>query len=442
MSFKRDIIVQLHSWQKSKNRKPLIIRGARQVGKTSVLKSFGALNFKQTAYFNFDENTDLKQLFETTKDPETIIKNLSILNGLPIIAENTLIIFDEIQESHNALNALKYFAEKAPEYFIACAGSLLGILLGKRAAFPVGKVDFLNMYPLTFKEFLNENSLVGYLLEIDKIEPIPDIFFNQLQQKFKSYFITGGMPEAAKHFVFDNNIEEAEKSMKAILTAYELDFAKHAERKDVSKINFVWKSVPSQLAKENKKFLYQAVKTGARAREYEDAVNWLKMAGLIHKVNLCSKPGLPLSAYEDLSAFKIYMLDVGLLRIMSNLHNSVFAEGDRMFTEFKGALSENYILQSLVPQIESEPYYWTSEGKAEVDLIFQFENEIIPIEIKAGQNVNSKSFNVYQNSYKPKLRVRYSLKNLSLDRNILNIPLFMADFSNTLIKQALIRIFS
>ena len=435
MNFKRDISQALLKWKKSPKRKPLVLKGARQVGKTFLLKELGKTAFTNTAYFNFEEQPDLKQFFENTKDVKRIIQSLSLVNGSVITPGKTLIILDEIQECRQALNALKYFNENAPQYAVAAAGSLLGITLGKASSFPVGKVDFLHVYPLTFSEFLKgiDPALATYLKSINKIEAIPDIFFKQLVEKFKMYFISGGMPEPAGLLTEEANIEYAKKSLQDILNAYSLDFSKHAASKDIAKINYVWNSIPAQLAKENKKFLYQAVKTGARAREYENALLWLIQPGFVHKINCCTKPNVPLSAYHDLSAFKLYLLDVGLLRTLAQLDPVAFKEGNRLFTEFKGALTENYILQSLLPQFDANPVYWTSEGKAEVDFLIQHKNEIFPVEVKSDENINGKSLSFYNQKYKPSMRIRFSLKNLAYDGGLLNIPLFMADHTKQLI---------
>lgn len=435
MYFNRKNITQkLVSWKNSSYRKPLLLKGARQVGKTWLIKNFGETHFKHIAYFNFDEQPDLKQFFEQTKDVKRILQNLSLVHGGTIEPDTTLIIFDEIQECNHALNALKYFCENTPEYAIAGAGSLLGITLGKETSFPVGKIDFLDVYPLTFAEFLegSDVSLSNYLESVSAIEPLPDIFYNALLEKFKMYFISGGMPEAARCLVTENNIELTEKHLKDILSAYMLDISKHALIKDFAKIGYVWNSMPSQLGRENKKFLYQTVKPGARAREYEDALTWLQQAGLLHRVNRCSKPSLPLSAYADLSAFKLYLNDVGLLRVLAKLNPMAFREDNRLFTEFKGALTENYVLQSLIQQFDL-PSYWTSEGIAEVDFVIQHKDTIIPVEVKSDINVRSKSLTYYHQTYNPPLRVRFSLKNLSYTDGLLNIPLFMADYSKLLI---------
>ena len=371
-----------------------------------------------------------------TKDVKRIIQNLSLVHGKAIKANETLIIFDEIQECNEALNSLKYFYENAPKYIIVCAGSLLGVALSRGKSFPVGKVEFVNVYPLTFSEFLTvaDSKISNYLNKINVIEPIPDIFFNRLIELFKMYFITGGMPEAVVALLEKQDIELTQKVLKNILIAYSLDFSKHVENKDIHKIGFIWSSIPSQLARKNKKFLYQSVKHGARAREYEDSLLWLENAGLVYKIFRCTKPSLPLSAYDDITAFKVYLLDVGLLRRLSLLDPVAIKEGNRLFVEFKGSLSENYILQSIVSQFESLPRYWTSENKAEVDFMIQYKNKIIPVEVKSDNNVQGKSLTFYNKQYKPSLRIRYSLKNLKYDDGLVNIPLFMADYTKKIIE--------
>ena len=355
------------------------------------------------------------------------------------ITTETLIIFDEIQECEDALNTLKYFCEDAPEYYVVCAGSLLGLQLSK--GFPVGKVEFLEMGPMTFTEFLwasGDESYVRYLSEISEIESIPDAFFNPLSEKLKTYFITGGMPEVVRTWTETGDIREADRVLGDILTSYQSDFAKHVSPFDAPKIRMIWDSVPSQLSKENKKFLYSVVKEGARAREYENALNWLHAADLLQKIFRSNKPGLPISAYDDLNAFKIYLNDVGLLRKHSHLAITAFAEENRLFTEFKGALTENFVLQSILRKFEVVPRYWANDPY-EVDFLLQRENIIIPVEAKAGTNVKSTSLKHYCKQYATQtpLAVRFSLKNLSLDGNILNVPLFMADRLDALIGIAL-----
>lgn len=435
---KRFILDDLYRWKNSKRRKPLIVKGARQVGKTWALEEFGKSFEDGFLRINFDKQEEYKQFFETTKDVHRILKNIAMASGKKITTD-TLIIFDEIQACEEALNSLKYFCEDAPEYYIVSAGSLLGLKLSK--GFPVGKVDFLEMGPMTFTEFLLANgdeNLVEYLSQIEEIEQIPDAFFNPLVEKLKMYFVTGGMPEAVLVWTEDGDIKAADKVLSDILTSYQADFAKHAAPNDVPKIQLIWDSLPSQLARENKKFLYSVVKEGARAREYENALNWLYNADLVKKVFRITKPGLPLSAYDDLSAFKIYMGDVGLLRKHSHLATSAFMESNRLFTEFKGALTENFVLQSLIRQFEVVPRYWANVTY-EVDFVMQRENDIIPVESKAGENIKSTSVKNYEKLYSEEtpLIVRISLRNLSLDGKILNVPLFMIDQIDRLIGIAL-----
>jgi hypothetical protein len=442
----RFALQKLIDWKDSRYRKPLILRGARQVGKTWLLKEFGKTCYENIAYFNFDEHEEYKQFFENTKDIRRILDNLTFASGSEINPGSTLIIFDEIQECPKALNTLKYFYENANEYHVVCAGSLLGISLAKPSSFPVGMVNFLNIYPMTFTEFLlacGNINLTNYLDSINIIEEIPDAFFNPLCEKLKIYFVTGGMPEVVRRWAEEKRVEGVQETLSDIISSYEKDFAKHTDTKDIPKINMIWKSVPSQLAKENKKFLYKVVKEGARAREYEDALDWLCEADLLTKIFRISKPGLPLSAYDDLSAFKIYLMDVGILRKVVSLAPSAITEGNRLFTEFKGALTENFILQSLKPEFEVTPRYWATDNpKYEVDFVIQRENDIIPIEVKSSTDKNNTSLRkfkeIFSSEYEDKqlLRVRFSLRNLCLDKDVLNIPLFMADYTNRLISLA------
>lgn len=435
MQIERTVQKKLSAWKIDANRKPLVLQGARQVGKTWLLKHFGATEFDNVAYFNFEEQPDLKQFFENTKDIQRIVQNLSLVHGLPIEPQKTLIIFDEIQECNEALNTLKYFYENAPEYAVTSAGSLLGVAMSKGNSFPVGKVDFLQVNPISFSEFLSADDpkLFAYIESIDKLEPIPDIFFNPLVDKLKKFFICGGMPEAVVTLLEQEDIGKTQQVLQNIINAYALDFSKYAESKDVPKINHLWSSIPSQLARDNKKFLYQSVRTGARSREYEDALLWLSHAGLVHRVFKITKPGLPVSAYDDLSAFKLYLIDVGLLRRLSLLDPIAVREGNRLFTEFKGALTENYVLQHLVKNFEVQPRYWTSGNQAEVDFIIQVKNEIIPMEVKSDENVRSKSLSIYNGLYEPSIRVRYSLRNLKKDDGLINIPLFLVDYTEKLL---------
>ncbi len=428
--FKRTLETTLLSWVKSSNRKPLVLGGARQVGKTYLMKWLGAHHFEKIAYFNFDEKPELKQFFEKTKDVERIIENLSLVYGSKIDS-NTLIVFDEIQECLEALNSLKYFYENKPEIAVVASGSLLGISLGSGNSFPVGKVQFLTLYPLSFSEFLEQcdSKMAFYLNSISKIEAIPDLFFSTIKEHFKKYLITGGLPAVALQFLETKDFVQSDAVLADLIRSYELDFAKHTIMKDIAKIGLVWHSLPSQLGRENKKFVYQLVKHGARAREYEDAIRWLEQAGLVYRVLLNKSPKLPLSGYDDLSAYKIYVFDVGVLRKLSKLDPIAFTEANRLFVEFKGALLENYILQSLIPQFETLPRYWTSGNEAEIDFVLQYKNEIVPVEVKSDENVRSRSLTFYSKKYQPQLAIKYSLKNLSYRDGLLTIPHFMADYT-------------
>lgn len=435
----RCIMSKLLAWKNSPYRKPLIVKGVRQVGKTWALKEFGKRYYNNTAYFNFDENKEYKQFFETTKNVERILQNLMLASGQKIEAETTLIIFDEVQDCPEVLNAMKYFCEDAPHYHVACAGSLLGITLAKPSSFPVGKVNFMQIYPMTFTEFLLANgdeNLVTFLDQMDTIEPVPDAFFNPLCEKLKMYYVTGGMPESVLMWSQARDVNAMQQTLFEIITAYERDFAKHPSVSEFPKISMIWNSIPSQLARENKKFLYNVVKKGARAREYEDALQWLVAAQLVLKIYRNTRPNLPISAYDDVSAFKIYLADVGLLRRLAQLAPTAFAEGNRLFTEFKGALTENYVLQALLPQFEVTPRYWSQTNPPyEVDFLIQRENDMFPIEVKSEANTTSKSLKKFKELFpnQTKLRIRFSLNNLKLDNDMLNIPLFMADYADKLI---------
>ena len=439
----RLILKRLGEWKDSPYRKPLILKGVRQVGKTWVLKEFGRRCYENTAYFNFDEHEEYKQFFETTKDVKRILQNLMMVSGQKILPEKTLIIFDEVQDCPKVINSMKYFCENAPEYHIACAGSLLGIALAKPSSFPVGKVNFMQIDPMTFTEFLIANgdeNLAAYLGTVDILEPLPDAFFNPLYEKLKMYYITGGMPEPVLMWTEARDINAMQEALSNIIGAYERDFAKHPDVREFPRISMIWKSIPSQLARENKKFLYKVVREGARAREYEDALQWLVDARLVHKVYRSSAPGLPIAAYDDLSAFKIYLVDVGLLCRLSMLAPTAFGEGNRLFTEFKGALTENYVLQTLLTQFEVTPRYWSqSNPPYEVDFLIQRDNDIFPVEVKSEANVTSRSMRKFKELFgeKVKLRIRFSLNNLKMDDDVLNIPLFMADQTDRLIGIAL-----
>ena len=435
----RFILKNLLKWKNSPYRKPLILKGVRQVGKTWILKEFGKLYYENTAYFNFDENEEYKQFFETTKDVDRILQNLILASGQKISPQKTLIIFDEVQDCPKVINSMKYFCENAPQYHIACAGSLLGITLARPASFLVGKVNFLQIDPMTFSEFLIANgdkNLADFLKNVNSIEPLPDAFFNPLYEKLKMYYVTGGMPEPVLMWTKARDVSAMQESLYDIISAYERDFAKHPNISEFPKISMIWKSVPSQLARENKKFIYKVVKEGARAREYEDALQWLVDARLVHKIYRSSAPDLPIAAYDDISAFKIYLVDVGLLRRLAQMSPTAFGEGNRLFTEFKGALTENFVLQTLITQFEVTPRYWSQNNPPyEVDFLIQRENDIFPIEVKSETNTSSKSLKKFKELFpnNVKLKIRFSLNNLKLDDDVLNIPLFMADYTDRLI---------
>ena len=408
MELKRELMEALLQWKNRQQRKPLIIQGARQIGKTWIMKKFGETYYEHVAYFNFDASEELCREFENTKDPQRLIGILRLYTDQPIEPETTLIIFDEIQQSNKALNSLKYFCEDAPQYHIMAAGSLLGVSLSQGDSFPVGKVEFLNMYPVTFREFLcaDNPQMYEYLDTLIDIGPLPEIVMGKVSESWRRYQVCGGMPAAVTALLANQGIEEVENRLREILTAYSLDFAKHAPAKDIPRITAIWNSIPSQLAKENRKFLYRLVKTGARAREYEDGLLWLQHAGLMYRVFCSSKPGLPLSAYDDISAFKIYLCDAGLLRVMAQLPTEVFWLDNPLYAEFKGAMAENMILQSLIPQLEVMPRYWVSEGTAEVDFLLQYGLSLSPVEVKSGTNLNGKSLGIYIKQYSPEIALR------------------------------------
>jgi len=409
-----------------------MLKGARQVGKTWLLTEFGRTHFDDVLYINFENAPGMNELFEGIIEPQRIIEMLGALHGKKIIPEHTLLIFDEVQEVPRALTSLKYFAETAPHYPICCAGSLLGVALHKGTSFPVGKVDVLTLQPLTFHEFLlanNEGELVRFIEKAD-IAPIPLPFVHKLRDYLKLYFVIGGMPAVVDSWLTDRDFTTVEEKQRAILETYQQDFSKHAPSATVPKIRYLWNSIPSQLAKENKKFVYGVVKEGARAREYEDALLWLIDSGLIRKVGRITKSALPLKAYEDVKAFKLYHLDIGLLRVMSELSEAAITDSTRIFEEFRGALTEQYILQELSSINDRTIYYWASGATAEVDFVFSDGRDIFPLEVKAGENLQARSLKIYREKYGVKLALRTSLSNLRMDGDLLNIPLYV--FFNTM----------
>ena len=425
---KRDIYKLLEEWKLSNRRKPLILNGARQVGKTYALKHLGKTSYESCVYLNFEKDEKLSQYFRGTLDPKQLIKILTIHAGIEITPHKTLLIFDEIQDCPKALNSLKYFCEEAPEYHVAAAGSLLGVKIAGEKGFPVGKVNFLHLYPLTFFEFLSatgHEKVRTLLEETQTFDPIPSPLHEKLIQLLKMYFFVGGMPEAVSEYVKADSLTVVREVQLEILSAYERDFSKHAPASEIMKITTVWHQVHRQLAKENKKFVFAAIRKSARGRDYEDAIQWLSDAGLIHKSHLVKTPKFPLSAYADSSVFKIFLLDVGLVGAQSNLSPQVVIDGDVLFTEFKGALTENYIAQELIAAKQNQPYYWASEGLAEVDFLIEEEHAIYPLEVKAGANQKKKSLLVYQEKYAPSKLMRATTMNLKHDGDIYNFPLYM-----------------
>ncbi|MFQ6678377.1 MAG: ATP-binding protein [Fidelibacterota bacterium] len=432
---KRDIYSKLVEWKHSNRRKPLILKGARQVGKTHILHQFGKKEYDRIVYFNFEETPSLNELFEQTLNPTILLSKLSLQAGFDIKPKKDLIIFDEIQHSNSALNSLKYFNEKLNKYHIAAAGSLLGILLSKPRSFPVGKVNFLNMYPMTFIEFLvavGKENLKELLESTQTAKPLPVLFHDELIRLLRIYTFTGGMPEVVCEYAQSGNFNQIRAIQKEILNAYLLDFTKHAKAINVPKINHVWESIPTHLAKENKKFVFSAIRKGAKSREYESAIQWLSDAGLIYKSYQISTPKYPLIGYANQHIYKVFALDVGLLGALSNLPLNKIVEGDRLFTEFKGAFIENYIAQQLVAHYNFDLFYWTSKGQAEVDFILPMEN-ITPLEVKAGINPKSKSLKVYQQKYSPKITLRSTLLNLKQEQQIINIPLYAISQTSKLV---------
>ncbi|MCW3107575.1 MAG: hypothetical protein JWQ09_2081 [Segetibacter sp.] len=424
----RDIYHLLEEWKQSTRRKPLVVNGARQVGKTYSLKHFGKTSYEKMVYLNFEKDEKLDQYFGGTLDPKQLIKILSIHASQDIEPHNTLLIFDEIQNSPRALNSLKYFFEEANEYHVVAAGSLLGVKTAGEKGFPVGKVNFLHMYPLTFFEFLQavgEEKIRRFLEEYHTYDSIPNPIHEKLLELLKLFFFIGGMPEVVSEYIKSGKLSVVREIQLEILNAYEKDFAKHAPPHEIMKITTVWKQVHRQLAKENKKFIFAAIRKSARGRDYEEAIQWLSDAGLIHKSYLVESPKFPLSAYADTNVFKIFLLDIGLLGAQSNLSPQIIIEGDLLFTEFKGALTENYVAQELIATKHAKPYYWTSEGVAEVDFLLEEAHEIYPLEVKAGASQKKKSLLVYNQKYAPSKLIRTTTMNLKHDGDIYNYPLYL-----------------
>lgn len=422
---KRNAIKELYEWKENNDRKPLVILGARQVGKTWLMKEFGKEAYKKCAYVNFEDNDDLRGMFEHDFDIQRIIANLQWATDVTI-DEDTLVILDEIQEAPRGITALKYFQEKAPQYHVIAAGSLLGIAMHKNDSFPVGKVDFMHLYPLSFYEFLNA---IGEKKMVDLLQAKDWTMLTMVRAKFeerlRQYYFVGGMPAAVLAFVNDGDLNKVRTIQKSIIEAYERDFSKHAPAIEVPRIRMVWHSIPSQLSKENRKFIYGMIKEGARAKDFELAIEWLKDAGLIYKVNRCKKAQLPLAAYEDFSAFKMFLSDIGLMGAMSNIPLQSLLNGNMLFSDFKGALTEQFVLQQMKTNQSLSIYYWSADNsRGEIDFLVQQEEKVIPIEVKAEENLQAKSLRVFVERNPGLKGCRFSMSPYREQDWLVNYPLY------------------
>ncbi|MDR0367806.1 MAG: ATP-binding protein [Bacteroidales bacterium] len=450
MEIQRNIISSLLNWKQSKYRKPLVLQGARQVGKTFVLEYFGKTCFDNFVYIDFDREAEHRAEFAKTKNPQRLLSYLSAVKGVKIEPQTTLIIFDEIQECNDALNSLKYFYQDAPGYAVVAAGSLLGVAMKRSgASFPVGKVDFLTLYPVCFDEFLRmydvglydylHNFLTGFELK-NNPEQIPEIFHSQLIDAYKVYICCGGMPETLVRRFETKSWDQVEIVSKQILTSFTLDFAKHIAPKDIPRVIRLWGNIQDNLAKEDRKFRYALLEKNARGKNYEDAVEWLVLAGLVHRIFEVQTAKIPLANYKNTSAFKLYLLDTGLLRTKFNIDPAAILLGNKLFTEFRGVLTENYVLQTLKRQFGNEIFYWTSGNTAEIEFMLQFKNEIIPVEAKSAESVKSRSLSEYRKNNHPNLSVRFSLKNIAKSEDFVNLPLYLADYMIDIISPHIARI--
>ena len=424
---KRFLYNELINWKNSHKRKPLLLQGARQVGKTYLVNQFGKNEYIDYINLNFEQNSDLKSIFAGELNPHKIIENIGFYIGRKINPENSLILFDEIQEVPEAITSLKYFCEAAPEYHLIAAGSLLGVSVGKKKSFPVGKVNFVTMHPMTFYEYLlavSEKLLADKLQNYNKTEPLTDLIHNKLINHFKKYLFVGGMPEVLQDFIDNNDIASVRNRQEEILKAYKRDFSKYTDKPQAIKISEVWQSIPYQLAKENKKFKYSIVRKGACASAFEQTIQWLKNAGLVNIAYNISVPKLPLAGYADYSKFKIYLSDSGLLGAMLNVGSDIIIKPTELFTEYNGAFIENYVANELTASGNNELFYWKSRSDAEVDFIIQFQNEVYPLEVKSGLSRNLKSLRSYADKYKPGLIFRTSPRNFVKDKEFINIPLY------------------
>lgn len=422
---KRNAIQNLLAWKSAPDRKPLVLKGARQVGKTWLMKEFGETCYEQYVYFNFDEEDALGSIFKSNKNPHRILELLSLISGEKILPEKTLIIFDEIQECPEALNALKYFKEKANEYHIIAAGSLLGTLLAKPKSYPVGMVNLLDIYPLTFDEFLEavDFPLYQYYCSIEKGQRIEDIFHNRLMETFELYLIIGGMPECVNSWITYKDPAKISRIQHELIEVYENDFSKHNGKVNSGRILMVFRSIASQLAKPNEKFMYGAVREGGRARDFEEAIEWLVSAGMLNRVYNVSKPEHPLSAFDRLDCFKLFVFDTGLLKHMAGIDNSAILLKSNY--QFKGPLTENYILQQLRGQFAVEPRYYAN-ANSEIDFILQYGTQIIPVEVKGGADRSAPSFKRFIDKYQPETALRFSGRGYLRNGAITNLPLYLA----------------
>ncbi len=433
----RILYKELLEWKNSRNRKPLLIQGARQVGKTYLINQFGKNEYTDYVYLNFEQDEMLGNLFSKNLDSVQILNDLGLYLGYKINIENTLIFFDEIQAVPRALTSLKYFYEQIPDLHIIAAGSLLGVSVGKQNSFPVGKVNFKTLYPLSFEEFLlvnNEQLLVKHLKTKTDFKTLTDVIHHKLLDYFKIFLYIGGMPEVVNNYINNKDIRQVREIQNEILQAYERDFSKYSEKNLAIKTSEVWHSIPYQLARENKKFKFSNVRKGARSSYYELTISWLKNAGLIYPAYQISVPKLPLAGYADFSKFKIYLLDTGLLGAMLDINSDIIIKPNALFTEYNGAFIENYVANELIKSNEKTLFYWTSKSDAEVDFILQHNNKILPVEVKSGLNRNIKSLRSYASKYNPEYIIRASVRNFYKEQNFINIPLYAIFILKNLIK--------
>jgi len=438
---RRQIYADLLAWKKNSRRKPLILKGARQVGKTFILERFGQNEYTQVISLNFEKTKRLAGLFDTDLEPDHILNGIHLLTGQDPRLPDTLIIFDEVQQCPNAITALKYFDEQANHIHLIAAGSLLGVKLSQAVHFPVGKVNFLDLYPMNFFEFLDAlgfENLTQELFGKTDFEPLPDYLHDTLMEHLKKYFVMGGMPEVVKTYIDTGNIDQAILVQQEILQSYSHDFSKYADPTDIMKIMDIWEKIPAQLARENKKFMFSAIKQSARARDYDIALQWLLNAGLALKSSHLSVPKLPLDSYADTNIFKIYLLDTGLLSCLSDLAPVIMLDGDELFQEFKGALTENHVAQAMTASLKKRLHYWSSESMAEVDFVFNLENRIFPLEVKSGNSKHKKSLLSYSAKYRPELIIRTSPMNFYQDKQFCNIPLYAVGLLDRLLGKSLL----